>query len=75
MKSFLVALLISTASAYLGEKTWSLKTLQDHRTDSEIQAAYAAHSTAQANARPPYQSAVQLNWAMWENESNSDLEQ
>ena len=64
MKSFIVALLIASTSAYLGEKTWSLKTLQDHRTDSQVQDAYAAHSTAQANSRPPYQSAIQL-WALY----------
>ena len=66
MKSFIVALLIASTSAvsYLGEPTWTLKSLQDHRTDSKVQDAYAAHSTAQANGRPPYQSAVQL-WALF----------
>ena len=60
MKSFLVALLISTTSAYLGDKIWNLKSVQDHRTDQEIQKAFGDHATKQANARPPYQSAVQL---------------
>ena len=42
------------------EPVWSLRSINDHRTDSQIQAAYGDHSTKQANARPPYQSAMQL---------------
>jgi hypothetical protein len=30
---------------YLGDKTWSLKSVNDHRTDSTIQKAYGDHST------------------------------
>ena len=60
MKTFIVALLIASTQAYLGEPIWTLKSVNDHRTDSQIQKSYGDHSTKQANARPPYQSAVQL---------------
>merc|ERR1719327_2237880 len=63
--SYAVAVFIGAASA--GEPVWSLRSVNDHRTDSTIQAAYADHSTSQANSRPPYQSAAQL-----ESESDSD---
>merc|ERR1711934_795359 len=45
----------------MGEPVWSLASVQNHRTDSTIQAAYGDHSTEKANARPPYQSAVQID--------------
>merc|ERR1712070_206237 len=64
--SYAVAVFIGVASA--GEPVWSLRSVNDHRTDSTIQAAYADHSTSQANSRPPYQSAAQIS----ESESDSD---
>merc|ERR1719213_786226 len=57
--SFAVACLLGHASA--AEPVWSLASVQNHRTDSEIQKAYGDHSTEKANSRPPYQSALQLN--------------
>ena len=42
------------------EPVWSLRSVNDHRTDSQIQKAYGDHSTTRANARPPYQSTVAL---------------
>jgi hypothetical protein len=39
---------------------WSLGSVQYHRTDQAIQAAYGDYSAEKANGRPPYQSAVQL---------------
>ena len=42
------------------EPVWSLRSVNDHRTDSTIQGAYGDHSINQANARPPYQSAMQM---------------
>jgi hypothetical protein len=62
MKSFIVALFVGAISAnqYLGEPVWSLKSVQDHRTDSTVQKSYGDHSTKAANARPPYQSHAQL---------------
>merc|ERR1719329_1995448 len=54
-----VAVLIGTISA--AEPVWSLRSVNDHRTDSEVQKAYGDHSTTKANGRPPYQSAVQVN--------------
>merc|ERR1719503_122376 len=53
-----VAVLIGTISA--AEPVWSLRSVNDHRTDSEVQKAYGDHSTTKANGRPPYQSAVQV---------------
>merc|ERR1712046_273045 len=57
--SFAVACLLGLVAAE--EPVWSLESVQTHRTDAGIQAAYGDHSTAKANSRPPYQSAVQLN--------------
>ena len=57
--SFAVACLLGLASA--AEPVWSLGSVQNHRTESEIQKAYGDHSTEKANARPPYQSAVQID--------------
>jgi len=67
--SFAIACLLGYAAA--AEPVWTLASVQNHRTDSEIQKAYGDHSTAQANARPPYQSALQLdnehkNEPVWE---------
>merc|ERR1712032_606126 len=57
--SFAVACLLGFVAAE--EPVWSLESVQNHRTDSTIQKAYGDHSTDKANARPPYQSAVQLD--------------
>lgn len=57
--SFAVACLVGATSAL--EPIWSLESVQHHRTDSMIQEAYGEHSVQKANARPPYQSAVQLD--------------
>jgi hypothetical protein len=56
--SFAVACLLGFTKA--AEPVWSLESVQNHRTDSNIQKAYGDHSTDKANSRPPYQSAVQL---------------
>jgi hypothetical protein len=72
MKStFAVALLIGAISA--AEPVWSLRSVNDHRTDSEVQKAYGDHSTVKANGRPPYQSAVQVD-SESESESSSEEE-
>ena len=59
-----VAFFLGLASAE--EPVWSLRSVNDHRTDSQVQKAYGDHSTTKANARPPYQSTVAL-----ESESDS----
>merc|ERR1740138_18734 len=71
--SYAVAVFIGVASA--GEPVWSLRSVNDHRTDSTIQAAYADHSTTQANGRPPYQSAAQLGESESESDSSDDEEE
>jgi hypothetical protein len=79
VKSFIVAIFIGTISAataepYLGEKVWSLKSVQDHRTDSVVQKGYGDHSTKAAVARPPYQSNVQQRESSESSDSDSDDE-
>ena len=59
MKYSTLIALIGAASA--AEPVWSLRSVNDHRTDSTIQKAYGDHSTKQANSRPPYQSALELS--------------
>ena len=59
MKYSTLIALIGAASA--AEPVWSLRSVNDHRTDSTIQKAYGDHSVKQANARPPYQSALELS--------------
>ena len=71
--SYAVAVFIGVASA--GEPVWSLRSVNDHRTDSTIQAAYADHSTSQANSRPPYQSAAQLAESESDSDSSDDEEE
>ena len=73
MKSIIVAIFIGAISAtkYLGEPVWSLKSVQDHRTDSTVQKGYGDHSTKAADARPPYQSNIHLNE---DEDSSSDSE-
>jgi len=63
-----IALFLGSAQAvqYNGEPVWGLRSVNDHRTDSQVQKAYGDHSTKQANGRPPYQSAVEYS------ESDSD---
>ena len=56
--SFAVACLLGLAAAE--EPVWSLESVQNHREDAGIQKAYGDHSTTKANARPPYQSAIQI---------------
>ena len=53
-----VAVFVGLVSAE--EPVWSLRSVNDHRTDSTLQQNYGDHSTNQANARPPYQSTVEL---------------
>jgi hypothetical protein len=53
-----IAALLAVVSAE--EPVWSLRSVNDHRTDSQLQHAYGEHSTKAANARPPYQSTAQL---------------
>jgi len=71
--SYAVAVFIGVASA--GEPVWSLRSVNDHRTDSTIQAAYADHSTSQANSRPPYQSAALLGESESDSDSSDDEEE
>lgn len=66
-----VCFLLGLASAE--EPVWSLRSVNDHRTDSQIQKAYGDHSTTKANARPPYQSTVGLDESDSE-DSSSDLQ-
>lgn len=67
-----VAMFIGLVSAE--EPVWSLRSVQDHRTDSQVQFAYGEHSTKQANGRPPYQSAMQMEESESESESSSEHE-
>jgi len=64
------AMFIGAISA--AEPVWSLRSVNDHRTDSTVQAAYGDHSTKQANARPPYQSTAQLASSDSSSSSSSD---
>ena len=70
--TFAVAALIGLVSAE--EPVWSLRSVNDHRTDSQIQKAYGDHSTKQANARPPYQSTAQLASESESDSSDSDVQ-
>merc|ERR1719329_318684 len=56
--SFAVACLLGYTAA--ADPVWTLESVQNHRVDAGQMAAYGEHSTNQANARPPYQSAVQI---------------
>ena len=58
----------------IGDPIWSLKSVNDHRTDSQVQHAYGEHSTRQANGRPPYKTAALLR-DQSDSESDSDEEQ
>ena len=56
MKFTAIAALVCTASVVA--PVWSLRSVNDHRTDSQVQQAYGDHSIQQANGRDPYQSAL-----------------
>ena len=56
--SFAVACLLGLAAAE--EPVWSLESVLNHREDSGVQKAYGDFSTEKANARPPYQSTIQI---------------
>merc|ERR1719443_2656106 len=70
--TFAVAVFLGAVSAE--EPVWSLRSVNDHRTDSTIQAAYGEHSVNQANSRPPYQSAMQVDESESESDSSDDEE-
>ena len=70
--TFAVAVFLGVASA--AEPVWSLRSVNDHRTDSTIQKEYGDHSVKQANGRPPYQSAAQLAESDSESDSSDDDE-
>ena len=59
----LVALIGST-SAYLGEKAWSLRSLNAHRSEQEDFAGYNAYSNeaAKAKAEHPYRTNGDEPW-------------
>ena len=65
-----VAALLGLVSA--NEPVWSLRSVNDHRTDSQVQEAYGNHSVKQANARPPYQSTVMVESSDDDSSSSSD---
>ena len=69
---FAIAALLGMVTAYEGEPVWSLRSVNDHRTDSEVQKGYGDHSTKQANGRPPYQSAVHIKE---DSDSDSDSDE
>ena len=66
-KSIVIAIFLGLVSAEA--PVWSLQSVQDHRDDAAVQKGYGEYSTKQANGRPPYQSAAEL-----ESESESDVE-
>merc|ERR1719498_1725064 len=68
--TYAVAVFLGVASA--NEPVWTLRSVNDHRTDSTIQAAYGEHSVNQANSRPPYQSAMQMEESDSESDSSDD---
>ena len=72
MKYATLAMFLGVISAE--EPVWSLRSVNDHRTDSTIQKAYGDHSVKQANARPPYQSALELSSSSSSSSSSSDDE-
>ena len=57
---FTLAIVAILGSVSAAAPVWSLRSVNDHRTDAGVQKSYGDHSTTQANARPPYQSAVQM---------------
>ena len=65
-----VAAILGLVSAE--EPVWSLRSVNDHRTDSQVQKAYGDHSTKMANGRPPYQSTAQIESS--EDDSDSDVQ-
>lgn len=67
-----VATFLGLASA--AEPVWSLRSVNDHRTDSTVQKAYGDHSTKMANGRPPYQSAAQIESSDDDSSSSSSDE-
>mmetsp|Transcript_18506 Transcript_18506/g.31679 ORF Transcript_18506/g.31679 Transcript_18506/m.31679 type:complete len:215 (-) Transcript_18506:113-757(-) len=67
-----VAVLVGLVAAE--EPVWSLRSVQDHRTDSQVQKAYGDHSTKQADGRPPYQSAMQMSESDSESDSETEYE-
>ena len=67
--TYAIAAFLGVAAA--NEPVWSLRSVNDHKTDSSIQAAYGDHSIKQANARPPYQSAIQ-QWREAEQQDYTD---
>lgn len=70
MKFSTLAIFLGVAAAE--EPVWSLRSVNDHRTDSTVQKAYGDHSTKQANARPPYQSAVEISSSSSSSSSSDD---
>ena len=56
---FAIAVLVGLVAAE--EPVWSLRSVNDHRTDSQVQKAYGDHSTTKANSRPPYDSTMQIS--------------
>lgn len=62
---FAIAVLLGLAHA--GEPIWNLRSVNEHKADSEVQKAYGSHSVKQANARNPYDSTL-----MQESSSESD---
>uniref|UniRef100_A0A7S3IGS5 EF-hand domain-containing protein n=1 Tax=Strombidium inclinatum TaxID=197538 RepID=A0A7S3IGS5_9SPIT len=58
MKLTVAALLVAAVAAE--EPVWSLRSVQNHKDDSQVQQGYANYSTDHANERPPYDSEIQL---------------
>ena len=66
---YTIACLVGLATAKRAEPVWSLRSVNDHRTDAGQMHGYGDHSIKQADARPPMRSHLGV-WA--EVESDSD---
>ena len=66
---YTIACLVGLAAAKRAEPVWSLRSINDHKTDSQHMDHYGQHSIKQADARPPMRSHLGV-WA--EVESDSD---
>ena len=67
---FAIAVLLGLANA--AEPVWTLRSVNEHKADSEVQKAYGSHSVKQANARDPYDSTLVQESSESDSESSDE---
>ena len=73
--TLVIAALVGAITADDTTKVWELRSVNDHKTDSDLQKTFGDHATKMADARPPMRSHLMTNKAHEDTSSSSDSDE